>query len=143
MRARAVSVRAALRRHRWAVGLVESRATPSPATLRHRDAVLGCLRRAGFTVAGAAQAFSLLGSYLYGFALQELNLPFSTADELEAVGAGILAGLPAGAYPHLAELMREHALKPGYRYADEFGVGLGLILAGLEGVRAELGRVTA
>ncbi|MQY13859.1 hypothetical protein SRB5_40150 [Streptomyces sp. RB5] len=27
--------------------------------------------------------------------------------------------LPAGTYPHLAELAAEHVLKPGYDYADE------------------------
>ena len=135
MRARAVSFRAALLRHRWAVGLVDSRPNPGPATLRHHDAVLGCLRRAGFTVAGAAHAFSVLDSYIFGFALTELNLPFSTPDELEQVGAAILGVMPADGYPHLTELMTEHALKPGYRYTDEFGFGLGLILAGLEGVR--------
>ncbi len=135
MRDRAVSVRDALLRHRWAVGLVESRKTPGLATLRHHDAVLGSLRRGGFTVAGAAHAFSLLDSYIFGFVLQELNLPFGTPDELEQVGAAILGTMPTGDYPHLTELMTEHALKPGYRYADEFGFGLGLILAGLEELR--------
>ena len=49
MRERATSARAALRRHPWAIGRMESRATPGPATLRHHDAVVGCLRYAGFT----------------------------------------------------------------------------------------------
>jgi len=48
MRRRAISARQVLRRHPWAIGLMESRITPGPATLRHHDAVLGCLRRAGF-----------------------------------------------------------------------------------------------
>src|SRR3954451_10056297 len=41
---RAISVRAALTRHRWAIGLMESRTHPGAATLRAHDAVLGCLR---------------------------------------------------------------------------------------------------
>jgi AcrR family transcriptional regulator len=41
MRQRAVSARQALRRHPWATPLMESRATPGPANLRHHDAVLG------------------------------------------------------------------------------------------------------
>src|ERR1700736_1830304 len=45
MRTRAISARQALLRHPWAIGLMESRATPGPATLRHHDAVLGSLRR--------------------------------------------------------------------------------------------------
>ncbi len=30
---------------------MESRSTPGPATLQHHDAVLGCLREAGFSIA--------------------------------------------------------------------------------------------
>jgi AcrR family transcriptional regulator len=48
MRRRAISVRDALLRHRWAIGLMESRRTPGPANLRHHDAViLDGLQRAG------------------------------------------------------------------------------------------------
>src|SRR2546430_8346593 len=42
MRERALSARTVLGRHRWAIGLMESRRSPGPATLRHHDAVLGC-----------------------------------------------------------------------------------------------------
>ena len=45
MRRRALSTRAVLNRHRWAVGLMESRLTPGPNSLRLHDAVLGCLGR--------------------------------------------------------------------------------------------------
>src|SRR5450756_2219867 len=71
MRQRAISAREVLSRHRWAIGLMESRANPGPATLRHHDAVLGSLRAAGFSLEMAAHVYSLLDSYLYGFALQE------------------------------------------------------------------------
>src|SRR5947207_1610054 len=81
MRVRAVSARQALRRHRWAIGLMESRSSPGPATLRHHDRVLGILRGAGFPVAMAAHAFSVLDSYIYGFALQEAALPFETGEQ--------------------------------------------------------------
>ncbi|MCK0118565.1 TetR/AcrR family transcriptional regulator [Isoptericola sp. S6320L] len=132
MRKRAESARAVLRRHPWAVGLLDSRSAPGPATLRHHDAVLGVLRGAGFSVAGAARAFSVIDSYLYGFVLQEVSLPFRSSEELDEVAGGILGGLDAGAYPHLVEIATEHALRPGYDYADEFGAGLALILGALE-----------
>jgi AcrR family transcriptional regulator len=77
MRRRAASARRALGRHRWAIGLLESRANPGPATLRHHDATIGTLRAAGFSVAATAHAYALLDSYVYGFALQEASLPFS------------------------------------------------------------------
>ncbi|GAB2756823.1 TetR/AcrR family transcriptional regulator [Amycolatopsis magusensis] len=132
MRDRAASSRAALRRHRWAVGLMDSRKQPGPATLRHHDAVLGALRGGGFSVVMAAHAFSVIDSYLYGFVLQELSLPFSDSSELDEVAAGIVEVAPVGDYPHLMELMTEHALKPGYDYGDEFDFGLALILDALE-----------
>jgi AcrR family transcriptional regulator len=132
MRQRAVSARAALRRHPWAVALMESRRTPGPANLRHHDAVLGCLRRAGFAVALTAHAYSLLDAYVYGFALQEASLPFKGPEETTEVAQEIMAGFPADAYPHLTELAVQHVLRPGYDYGDEFEFGLDLILDGLQ-----------
>jgi AcrR family transcriptional regulator len=140
MRRRAISVREALRRHPWAIGLMESRSTPGPATLRHHDAVLGILRTAGFSVELAAHAYSVLDSYIYGFALQEASLPFHTPEETAQVAEAMLADFPAGAYPHLTELAVEHALRPGYDYGDEFLYGLDLILDGLDRARAADGR---
>jgi AcrR family transcriptional regulator len=132
MRQRAISVREVLGRHRWAIGLMESRSSPGPATLRHHDAVLGCLRGAGFSVELTAHAYSLLDSYIYGFALQEASLPFGTTEETAQVAQDIAGQMPAGEYPHLAELVTAHALQPGYQYGREFEIGLDLILDALE-----------
>ncbi|WP_444963541.1 TetR/AcrR family transcriptional regulator [Nocardiopsis sp. M1B1] len=131
MRLRALSAREALSRHTWALGLMDSRRNPGPATLNHHDRVIGCLRRAGFPIALAAQAFSTLDSYVYGFVLQEASLPFRTSEELEDVAGAIREGMPADRYPHLTEMMTDHALRPGYDYANEFERGLDLILEGL------------
>jgi hypothetical protein len=111
---------------------MESRASPGPATLRHHDAVLGCLRGAGFSIEMTAHAYSVLDSYIYGFALQEANLPFDDAEETAQVAEEILGQFRAGDYPHLTELAMEHVLQPGYDYGNEFEVGLDLILDGLE-----------
>jgi hypothetical protein len=135
MRARALSTREVLRRHRWAISLMQSRSSPGPATLRHHDRVLAILRGAGFSVAMAAHAFSVLDSYIYGFALQEAALPFETAEQTADMAQSILAGLPPDEYPHLRELTVKHVLKPGYDYGDEYGYGLDLILDGLEHAR--------
>jgi AcrR family transcriptional regulator len=139
MRQRAISAREALQRHPWATGLMESRSTPGPANLRHHDAVLGVLRRAGFPVGLAAHAYSLLDSYVYGFALQEASLPFSTAEETAELAEAIMAEFPADAYPHLTELTVEHVLAPGYDYGNEYLFGLDLILDGLERARDRQG----
>jgi AcrR family transcriptional regulator len=132
MRRRAISAREVLARHRWAAGLMETRTSPGPATLRHHDAVLGILRGAGFSVAMAAHAYSLLDSYTYGFAMQEAVLPFDTGEETAALAQSILARATPGQYPHLTEFTVEHVLKPGYDYGAEFEFGLDLILDGLE-----------
>jgi AcrR family transcriptional regulator len=131
MRRRAAAVRAVLLRHPWAIRLMESRKTPGAATLAHHDAVLGCLRGGGFSIALTAHAYAVLDSYIYGFVLTELNLPFQTTEETHEVAGAIFDQLPPGAYPHLAELAIEHVLKPGYTYGAEFEFGLELILAGL------------
>src|SRR5947209_13638663 len=96
MRRRAISAREVLGRHRWAIGLMESRRSPGPATLRHHDAVLGCLREAGFSVAMAAHAYSALDSYIYGFALQQASLPFDTGEQAAEVAETILRQFRAG-----------------------------------------------
>jgi AcrR family transcriptional regulator len=138
MRQRATSVRDALTRHRWAIGLMESRLHPGPANLRHHDAVLGNLRAAGFSVAAAAHAYSLLDSYIYGFALTKMNLPFENgAGEVVDVAQSMLEPFPVDMYPNLVEFITEHAMKPGYRYGDEFEYGLDLILDGIEQAEAD------
>ncbi|GAB3049922.1 TetR/AcrR family transcriptional regulator [Sediminivirga luteola] len=131
MRRRAFSARAALGRHPWAVGLMDSRSRPGDATLRHHDAVLGSLRSGGFSIRQAAHAVSVLDSYIYGFVLQEVALPFGNAEEAGDVAEGIFGDLPEDRYPYLREIAMEHALAPGYDYGDEFEFGLALILDGL------------
>ena len=135
MRARAVSAREALLRHPWAITLMESRATPGPSNLRHREAVSGSLRQAGFSVRMATHANWLLDSYVYGFALQETTLPFADADQLADMTQNVfLPQLPPETYPYLNEAATE-LMQSGYHLADEFTYGLDLILDALERAR--------
>jgi len=143
MRRRAISTREALNRHRWAVGLMESRTTPGPASLRLHDAVLGCLREAGFSIEMTIQAYSVQDAYIYGFALQEKTLPFETAEESAAVAEGQvrefaelaeerqMAAL-AEEFPYLAEVVAGHVAKVGYDFTAAFEYGIDLILDALE-----------
>jgi AcrR family transcriptional regulator len=135
MRQRAISVRDALLRHRWAIGLMESRTNPGPANLRHHDAVIGCLRAAGFDMAAVATAYSLLDAYIYGFAMTRMNLPFEDTSDIVEMSQSMLAPFAPGEYQNLADFITEHAMKPGYDFADEFEVGLDVILDALERVR--------
>ncbi|WP_309114331.1 TetR/AcrR family transcriptional regulator [Saccharothrix sp.] len=130
MTTRAASARAVLSEHSWGLGLIESRRSPGPASLRHHDAVLGCLRHNGFSVGLAASAFSVLDAYVYGFVLTELNLPFQAGESAEEFVAQV--DLPADQYPHLTEMVAEQILDRDYSYGDEFTRGLDLILDSLE-----------
>ena len=132
MRERSVSLRDVLLRHRWAVGLMESRRHPGPANLRHHDVVIGSLRAGGFSMAMAAHAYSVIDAYVYGFALTKMNLPFETEEEVADVAEAMLSPYAAGAYPHLVAFIAEHAMQPGYDHGDEFEYGLDLVLDGLE-----------
>jgi len=137
MRVRAHAMRTVLRRHPWALGLLESRTTPGPATLQQHDDVLRCLREAGFTLADAGHALALLDSYIFGFVLQEITLPFETSEELVEVTDSILAAQAAEAYPYLTQMAQEHVMQPGYSFGNEFDYGLDLILNGLSVVQAD------
>jgi AcrR family transcriptional regulator len=135
MRRRAVSAREVLSRHPWAIGLMESRSKPGRATLQHHDAVIGALRKGGFSIPMAAHAYSVLDGYIYGFALTHTNLPFETTDETAQLAQDIMGRFSANEYPHLTELTIQHVLQPGYDYVKEFEFGLDLILDGLERLR--------
>ena len=132
MRDRAISVRTVLKRHPWAVPLMQSRTNPGPSTLGHLDALIGILRAGGFSVVLTAHALSAIDAYVYGFAMQEKALPFDTEERSIEVIEHILAAMPADEWPHLVEFSREHVLKPGYDYGQEFEWGLDLVLDGLQ-----------
>ncbi len=134
LRGRARSTRAALNRHRWAVGLMEGRAGLGPASVRLHDAVLGCLREAGFPLELTVQAYSVQDAYIYGFALQEKDLPFESAEEGAAVAEsqGWEDEALAAEYPYLAEVVAGHVAKVGYDFGESFEFGLDLILDALE-----------
>ena len=109
LRARSLSGRAVLLRHRWAVGRLGSRRTAGPHHQGHREAVLGCLSAQGFSQRAAHTAVTLLDAHLHGFVLQEVG--------------------PASAGPG------DDALQPEHSSGDEFEVGLELVLGALEGLR--------
>lgn len=135
MRTRCRSAREVLARHPWAPPLMETRTTPGPATLRHHDAVLGCLRSGGLSLELTAHTYAIIDSYVYGFAMQEATLPFGGGEEIAGLAEQIVQAFPSGEYSHLVEFTTEHVLQPGYRFAVSFEIGLDLILDGIERIR--------
>lgn len=128
MRSRAMSAREVLRRHSWAIGLLDSRRSMGPNQLRYVDAVLGSLRSAGFSVDDAAHAFSLLDSYVYGHVVQEMSMS-GRSEPAEPLGQAANPDAFSAAYPHLAEIAA-HA--SSFSFDGEFAHGLEVILTALE-----------
>jgi AcrR family transcriptional regulator len=134
MRRRAISTREALKRHSWAIGMMESR-HPGAANLRNHNAVMGCLRKAGFSFEMAIHAYSVQDAYIYGFAVQERDTGFETPDS--AGEAAQRRAKTIGAlenYPYLVEIATKLP-ESGYDNAVEFAWGLDLILDGLDRLR--------
>ncbi len=134
LRKRAVSTRAALARHRWAIGEMEGRTHHGTSNLRVHDAVLGCLRAAGFSVEATVHAYSVQDAYIYGFALQESDMASETPQDFAAEAQrqmldyeGVLSD-----YPHLVEVVGGYVAQAGYDFDAEFLVGFDVILDGLE-----------
>ena len=122
---RARSARLVLRRHPWAIALLESRTCPGPATLGHHDAVLGTLRAAGFSLEMTAHAYALLDAFVYGFAIQEASLPFEGPDERRRRRRRrSWSGCPAGSIPASRRDGVVYYVQPGYDFGNEFEFGL-------------------
>jgi AcrR family transcriptional regulator len=126
--------------------LLDGMVTPGPASLRLHDAVLGCLRGGGFSIEMTIQAYSVQDAYIYGFALQEKNLPFDTPEQGAAVAETQVRQFAelaeqrqfatlAEEFPYLAEVVGGHVSKVGYDFAAAFVHGLDLILDALENRR--------
>ena len=132
LRRRSDSVREALRRHPWAVPLMESRRTPGPATLAYHDANIACLRAAGFPADQVAHAYAIVDAYVYGFTLSETALPFDTGEEAAVMVQEEPLQALLTAYPNMGWFVENVVLVPGYSFAREFAPGLELLLDGIE-----------
>jgi AcrR family transcriptional regulator len=126
MRQRATTARQVLNSHRWAIALIDSRSSPGPATMKHFDDALGCLRAAGFSVEMTVRAYGVIYAYVYGFVLA-----FNQESRI-AQARQIIAGAGSDQYPSAIEVTKQHVLGPTFDYTHEFESGLDLILDGVE-----------
>ncbi len=134
LRKRAVSTRDALNRHRWAIGQMEGRTMHGPNNLRLHDAVLGCLRAAGFSVEMTVHAYSVQDAYIYGFVLQQSDMSSETPEDFAAEAQRQMRDYAAALadYPHLVEVVGGYVAEAGYDYEADFLFGLDVILDRLE-----------
>ena len=129
LRRRVISAHDALRRQPWAGPVIESRLRPGPARLRYLNSVIGVLRAASFSLPMVANAFMTLDSHIYGFTMQEQNMPFALEDEPQVVA--MLARTYFADYPNVFAMAELAAADPASIPID-FEFGLDLILDGLE-----------
>lgn len=129
VRRHASSARTVFTAHPWSLALVDTRTAPGPAVLRRHDAMIGCLRRAGFPMSLTSHAISVIDAYVYGFALTERNLPFDPATG--ATEFALEVEVPWSEYPHLGEFVVELMRDGDYSFSAEFEVGLDIILDAL------------
>ena len=134
LRKRAVSTREALNRHRWAIGEMEGRTDHGPNNLRLHDAVLGCLRAAGFSVEMTVHAYSVQDAYIYGFVLQQSDMSSESPQDFAAEAQRQMRDYAAALadYPHLVEVVGGYVAESGYDYEAEFLFGLDVVLDRLE-----------
>jgi len=133
MRDRAISAHAVLLAHPWSAMLIMSRFNIGPGMTRYLNETFGRLREGGFSIHGALDAWHTLDSHIYGFTLQELQLPFDAADNAQ-VSADVLALFDAAQFPYVVEVVTEIS-QTGR--VENFEFGLDLILDGLQRVREQ------
>jgi AcrR family transcriptional regulator len=133
MRRSAISAKDVFLRHRWASGLMTSRQSGGPASLRRAEWTLATLRDAGFSKDLTYHAFHILGAYIQGVTEQHLSFPYK-GEELAGMATRFLETLPAEDFPYLAEHIVQH-IDPDHEGTGGFELGLDLILDGLERMR--------
>ena len=129
-----LDARAALLRHPWAPGIIETQVAPGPSTLAHFDRVMGILRNGGFSLEMTHHALHLFGSRLLGFT-REL---FDDSPEMSPEEATAMAAMLAPTLPHVAEMAAAATHDGGLGRCDtnaEFAFSLEVILDGLERLR--------
>ena len=128
VRRTASSAHEALVRHPWACSLVMSRARPS--RMRYIDALLRCLREAGFSPEETFDAYHAIDSHILGFTMWELGHSFDPAEVDELVKTYMAQ--VAVEYPDLYEHAQQHFDDSRPRGQSGFEFGLDLILDGLK-----------
>lgn len=103
MRARAQTMRAVFTAHPWAPPLVSGRINLGTTTLAMIDAILGCLRAAGFSYVQADHIWNALDSVTFGFHLLERTFPLKP-DQYAEAARHFLPLIDPVALPHMHAL---------------------------------------
>lgn len=135
IRARVLSSRAALLRHRWAAQVIESRTTAPPVVLDYMDSLIGIFRAGGFSVDLTHHVMHALGSRMWGFTQEVFPTPKPPEDPAEQAA---MFQRFAERYPHIIEMAAAQfhdtgsAVGRGCDDQFEFEFALDLLLDGFE-----------
>ena len=132
IRRTAISAHETLVRHPWAAALMLSRTLP--ARMRYMEAILGNLRRGGFSAAQTDHGYHALDSHIAGFTLWLVGLDIDS-ETLPDQARSFMQQLEADEYPYVIEHVHEHLKERDPQDEGEFAFGLDLILDGLERMR--------
>ncbi|WP_369263855.1 TetR/AcrR family transcriptional regulator [Streptomyces sp. R35] len=125
-----------LRRHPHALPLLAAQVPVGPNGLRVRERLIKLLLGHGFSVALAARAFTAIGHYVIGFAIQQYG-PGTPRPEDQVQLRDYYHSLDAAAYPATTAAADDLTSVPLH---EEFRFGLDLLLDGLELARREAGQ---
>jgi AcrR family transcriptional regulator len=134
IRASAISVHEALRRHPWSCTLLMAPGRIRPARLHYMDVLLGRLREAGFAAETTYHAYHVLDGYIFGFSLWETSHIYS-AEEASSLVAKFAQVITPDTYPYLYEHAQQHLGEGPHREVMAFEFGLDLIVEGLKRIR--------
>ena len=133
IRKSAISAHQALRRHRWAPGLMMSPTTAVgiPTRMRYMESLLGRLRDAGFSADLTYHAYHVLDAQVFGFSLWQASHSLNR-DDLPRLAASFLEDFPLDDFPHVAEHIEQHMSDGPHQEVSAFEFSLDLILEGLK-----------
>jgi AcrR family transcriptional regulator len=131
VRASAMSVHEALRKHSWAAPLMLSPDRILSARLRYMDALMGRLRQGGFSADMTYHAYHVLDGWIFGFSLWLTSHTF-TDDQAAKLAEMFGPMITPEAFPHLYEHGQQHFTEGPHREVSAFEFGLDLILDGLK-----------
>src|SRR5215218_2947938 len=119
VRASAISVHDALRRHPWSCTLLMSPGRVRPARLRYMDSLLGRLREAGFSAETTYSAYHVLDGHIFGFSLWLTTHTYTPA-EVTDLTAMFERMISPDVYPYLHEHAQQHFAEGPHREVNAF-----------------------
>ena len=129
IRASAISIHDALRRHPWAGPLLMMRARPG--RLSYMDSLLARLRDAGFSPEATFTNYHVLDGHIFGFSLWE-NSHIYTPEQMAEMEELFERVITPTAYPNLREHAEQHFAEGPHREVSPFELALDLILDGMK-----------